>query len=284
MLGTYSRDMTLDPGLLAATARRSEPPQHPDHLRALTQQTETAMHLMAGNYNGVATVAEAYENAWLGLGVVDHLDGEVAVVDGVVWVIPDSGVPYVADPSQTVPFAMAETKAPAASIHQPEVPPGTNLTTLAQLIDAPSHETVTIRLEGFFSDVLLRSEHRQEPPYQRLDQILNLESDQEVRFHFDTWRGVLVGYRFPESRDGILLPGAHVHGVSSDHRTGGHCRAFTAVDVQLTWAPTDVSVTLSDSGLQELLNAAIEHHDDIRAGMSAGNSPTDIARRLGIVE
>lgn len=274
--------MTLDPKLLAATAHRSAPPDHHDHHRALTQQTETATHLMDGNFDGTVTIAEAFENAWLGLGVVDHLDGEVVVVDGVVWVVPDSGVPYVADPAQTVPFAMSETRAPTEAIHRVEVPAGTTLTSLADLIESQTHETVTIRMEGTFRNVLLRSEHRQEPPYPPLDQVLSLESDQEVRFLFDTWEGVMVGYRFPESRDAILLPGTHLHAVSADHQSGGHCREFTTVSATLTWAPTDISVTLSDRGLQELLHAAIEHHDQIRAGIAAGESPSDIARKLGI--
>lgn len=188
-------------------------------------------------------VKQAFANAWLGIGVSEALDGELLVADGVVWRVRDTGIPELADPDLLVPFAISEPKAPASEIHELNIPTGITFDELGRLIAHEDHGCVTVRIEGEFRDVTLRSEHRQAPPYRHLDDVLSPESDQEVRFEFSTWRGVMVGYRFPDPRNGSLIPGLHLHAISADKKSGGHVRAMVISSAQMTWAPANVRVT-----------------------------------------
>lgn len=81
---------------------------------------------------------------------------------------------------------------------------------MLELIKHGADQTVTLRLEGTFRDVVVRSERPQLPPYRDLDAIL---ASDEVRFPFTQWHGVMVGYRFPTAEGGALLPGLHLHGI-----------------------------------------------------------------------
>lgn len=274
--------MTLDPKLIAAASRRGAEPGTREHHDALVQQFDTAQHLFEGGFDGEETVAVAFEGAWLGLGISDALDGELVVVDGVVWRVPDTGIPEVADPDLPVPFAVSERRADPSTITAELVPEGATLDQLADIVTAETHDFITVRIEGTFRDVVLRSEHRQSPPYQKLDEVLSVDSEQEVRFHFDHWSGIMVGYRFPDAREGLLLPGLHLHALSHDQRSGGHCREMVVEDAVMTWAPARVDVALPADRLQDLLDAAPEHHDQIRAGLVQQDDPNEIARRLGI--
>lgn len=274
--------MTLDPKLIAAASTRTAHPTSAEHHDALVEQFDTANHLFEGGYDGEETVAVVFEDAWLGLGISDALDGELVVVDGIVWRVPDSGVPEVADPAALVPFAISERKAPTDSITTVHIPRGTSFAELAELVEAETHECITVRIEGTFRDVVLRSEHRQTPPYRALDEVLSVDSDQEVRFHFDTWDGILVGYRFPDARDGVLLPGLHLHALSHDRKSGGHCREMIVEEAVMTWASARVNVALPAGRLQDLLDAAPEHQEQIREGLIKQEDPTEIARKLGI--
>jgi acetolactate decarboxylase len=82
-----------------------------------------------------------------------------------------------------------------------------------------------VKVVGDFSHVLLRSEHGQIPPYQPLGTPGSVTG--EVRFEFAPWNGTLAGFRFPDVADDVVIPGLHLHGISRDHSSGGHCHDFT---------------------------------------------------------
>ncbi|MDI1289491.1 MAG: acetolactate decarboxylase, partial [bacterium] len=58
--------------------------------------------------------------------------------------------------------------------------------------------------------------------------------EHEVRFPFDSWAGTLVGFRFADVRDGVSIPGLHLHAISQDRRSGGHCHHATVRAAMLT--------------------------------------------------
>jgi acetolactate decarboxylase len=64
----------------------------------------------------------------------------------------------------------------------------------------------------------------------------------EVRFDLAPWQGTLAGFRFPDVADDIVIPGLHLHGISSDHTSGGHCHEFTVTKGQLYVWVDDVEV------------------------------------------
>lgn len=223
-------------------------------------QIDTFTDLYRAHYESHTTVAETFRDFTVGLGIAEACDGEIVAFDGQVWRVPADGYPVIAEATLGLPFAVVAQG--GLPIDTP-VPPGctmedittlvTDVITAGDLTMPEEHLVAAVRLDGVFTDVTLRSEHRQEPPYPPLPDVLS----HEVRFEFATWEGSLVGFRFPDVQDGVVVPGLHLHGISSDRGSGGHCHTFTVAHATLTVWLDDVAVTLPHEGLAEQVRARL---------------------------
>lgn len=219
----------------------TSPHDHAGHIR----QIETMHDLFAGRYDSVTTVGETFDGAILGLGVAEGVDGEIVHVDGTTWRIPANGTPHVAPADLGMPFAVAAFGGTPVTR---EVPDGSSFAEIAALVDAVlaaesmhhDYLVAAVKLVGEYSHVLLRSEHGQTPPYQPLGSPGSVTG--EVRFEFAPWSGTLVGFRFPDVADDVVIPGLHLHGISRDHASGGHCHDFTVERARLFVWVDDVEV------------------------------------------
>ncbi len=243
----------INPGLAAAVHGAGAEVGH-------VEQTEIVADLFNGAYDAATTVGAAFTGCILGHGVAEHLDGEIVAFDGEVWRVPADGVPVRAPDSLGLPFAIA---AFGGSPVELMVPPGSDLAAITALIDdelealSRHHDevVVAVRIDGAFSDVVMRSEHRQEPPYRALADVLAAE----VRFEFATWQGTLVGFRCPDVADGVVIPGLHMHGLSDDRASGGHCRSAITGEVRLRLWIDDLTVEVP--------------HSSVSAALSRGDAP-----------
>lgn len=211
--------------------------------RGHVRQTETLGDLEIGRFDAVTSVAVAFADCHLGLGVAEAADGEIIAVDGHVWRVPSDGVPVTAPPALGLPFAIGALGGRPVTV---PLEPGMQFGDLTAAVDsmlslanAEPTLVVALRIDGTFDDIVLRSEPRQDPPYRLLSDVL----DHEVRFPFEHWEGTLVGFRFPDERDGIRIPGLHLHGIASDRRSGGHCHRATTRSVTMTAWIDDVQLT-----------------------------------------
>ena len=231
----------FDPALAAAVHRSSAGDTHRGHIH----QTEILSDLFAGHFDAVITAGEAFGQTLLGLGVAEAADGEVVAFDGEVWRIPADGRPVIAEPNLGLPFDIA---ADGGEHLIEELPPGLGFDGITAHIDTTlghrdrhhDHLVAAIRIDGTFGDVLMRSEPRQSRPFPLLSTVL----EHEAQFEFDTWTGTLVGFRFPDVNDGIVIPGLHLHGVSSDRTSGGHCHHATIVSATMRIWVDDVDVRI----------------------------------------
>jgi acetolactate decarboxylase len=98
---------------------------------------------------------------------------------------------------------------------------------------------------------VLRSEPGQTPPYKPITEVL----EHEVQFEFTAWTGTLVGFRFPDVDDGEVIPGLHLHALSLDRLSGGHCHCATVVNAVLHIWVDDVEITIPHPSLSERLRA-----------------------------
>ena len=201
------------------------------HLRALTlagfehdpeaertaAQTGTIDALLAGNFEGDATVGDVLRLGDLGVGTLQHLDGELMLLDGEAWVArADGTIERVADDDLT-PFAVACHFQADATRHQVEP---LDFDAIRRVLDvlATDLAVVAIRARGSFVDLELRSVHRQTPPYPPLSQVVA----QQTRWTVAASTGTLIGFRFPDGTSGVEVPGYHLHYLSDDRRVGGH--------------------------------------------------------------
>lgn len=223
-------------------------------------QVDTFTDLYRAHYEAHTTVAETFREFNLGLGVAEACDGEIVAFDREVWRVPADGYPVRAEPSLGLPFAVVaqggmpiETPLPPGSTMDDITALVADVVTAGDIAQPTEHLVAAVRLDGEFTDVVLRSEHRQKPPYPPLPDVLS----NEVRFEFPAWEGTLVGFRFPDAQDGVVIPGLHLHGLSGDRKSGGHCHRFTAAHAILTVWLDDVSVTLPHEGLAEQVRARL---------------------------
>lgn len=218
-------------------------------------QYEIISDLLAGHYEPVTTVGAAFAGANLGLGVAECLDGEIVGCDGQVWRVPADGTPVRAPDDLGLAFAVVASEGRS---HEASLAPGSTLDDISHsLIDIVGEALVgahAVRLDGTFTDVLLRSEDRQEPPFPPLPAVLEHES----RFAFDHWTGTLVGFRFPDASDGLVVPGLHLHAIATDRRSGGHVHTATVDQARLRVWVEDCDIDLPHRALAHLLIAGAD--------------------------
>ena len=206
----------------AADPRPRRPGEHDPHD---VWQVATIQALLDGAYEGDLTLGELLAHGDLGLGTVQHLDGELVVLDGEAFAVRSDGrVDRLGDDVRT-PFAVVCRFAPVATGEVEHL----DLEELAEVLDhlAPADEpVVAVRVDGTFADVGLRSVPAQEPPYPSLTEVVQHQTTWSVR----SVTGSVVGFRFPGALQGVEVPGYHLHLLSSDRTVGGHVTALTVVE------------------------------------------------------
>ena len=219
------------------------------HLRALTRRgldhDPTAEHqavqagtldaLMAGGYDGDVTLAEVLRLGDTGIGTIQHLAGEMIVVDGTPWLIDADGIVTEIPTSTKTPFAVVcQFSATVTS----QLDHGLDYGSFLAALDVLAPESVPIlavRAHGTFSDLSLRSVRRQHHPYPPLSEVVQSQTS----FSVPKSTGTIVGFRFPDATAGLEVPGYHLHFLDDDRTIGGHVMSLTADQVVVELDPCD---------------------------------------------
>ncbi|HEY0836892.1 MAG TPA: acetolactate decarboxylase [Azospirillum sp.] len=217
--------------------------------------------LVEGIYREDTTVGQVRANGDFGIGTFNDLDGEMVMLDGIVYQLrADGAVAVMADSVQT-PFACVTTflgdteerfAEPMAYAELEErllgLLPSTNL-------------VYAIRIDGRFARVRVRSVPRQEN-YRPLAEVAKTQA----LFDFADLDGTLVGFWTPSFLSSVHVAGFHLHFLSADRRHGGHLLAADTQDVtiRLQHAP---SVTLELPITLDFLTMEMTRdlHADIKA-------------------
>ncbi len=229
--------------------------------------------LLAGGYDGAVPVGELPRLGDVGLGTFDALDGELVLVDGVVYQVPASGVVRRAEARLSTPFAQVARLSPGPAL---ALPAG-GLKDLEAALDRALGETnlfAAARVEGFFASLKARSVPRQTRPYRPLAEVAK---EQSV-FEFAQVRGTLVGLRGPDFVRGLGVPGWHWHFLTSDRRRGGHVLDLTLESGQARLAPLRrLELLLPERGLGGL-DLARDRTRELKAVESAVGSAVETGR------
>jgi acetolactate decarboxylase len=184
--------------------------------------------LMAGQYDGVTPLPDLLRHGDLGIGTFETLDGELILLDGVVFQARVDGRVSRPDPRGRIPFAIAtwfdaDTPFGPAAV--------TSLKDLCEKLDArsgPANQPVAVRLEGRFSRVRFRSVPPQKPPYPPLTEAAR---GQQVHDRSEI-AGTVVGFRYPAFMEGLNVPGWHLHFITADRTQGGHLLDLSGLEVR----------------------------------------------------
>ncbi len=181
-------------------------------------QVSTIDALMLGVFDGVQTIAEVKNHGDFGIGTFHGLDGEMIVLDGIVYHAKADGSVAVAQDHQTTPFATVTcfegdfsktTGAPVnfsvfSSTMEDELPTG--------------NMVYAVKMHGTFPVMKVRAIPLQEKPYPALT---IAATNQEI-YTYENTTGTIVGFYTPVFFKGLNVPGYHLHYLSDDHITGGH--------------------------------------------------------------
>jgi len=191
---------------------------HAEHDPHVLFQASTIGALIEGSFEGDVSFAELAEHGDLGLGTLNHLDGEMIAIDGRFYRADVEGsVSEVAERERTpfaviVPFEAAIEFDLEGSLDHDRL-----LAEIDRRIPADA-ASCAVRIDGRFESVRARSVPRQDPPYRPLTEVV---SEQHV-FELADLDGTMLGFRFPEYAEGIEVAGWHLHFISEDRERGGH--------------------------------------------------------------
>ncbi|KKO11380.1 hypothetical protein LCGC14_0018610 [marine sediment metagenome] len=192
-------------------------------------QTSTITALMAGAYDGRTRCGQLTARGDFGLGTFNALDGEMVVLDGVVYQVRvDDRVSRAGDAMRT-PFAVV-TFFDADAISTVVGPIA--LAQLRSQVDsllAKPNLPYAVRIDGLFKRVTVRSVPRQNRPYPELAEVVK---DQAI-FELHDVRGTVIGFALPQALGALNVAGHHWHFLTADRNAGGHVLDLVADKVTI---------------------------------------------------
>jgi len=190
---------------------------HLAHEEHAAFQVGTLDALMSGRFDGDATLGELLDHGTMGLGTVQHLGGELIVIDGDAFVARVDGSLEQVPRSLKTPFAVVTNFVATRHSELSDV----DFAALTSAIDDMGFDpdvVVSLQVEGSFTNLVVRSVPEQRPPYRPLSEVVHDQHE----WTLEEATGTLVGFRFPDRTAGVEVPGYHLHFIAADRSTGGH--------------------------------------------------------------
>jgi acetolactate decarboxylase len=224
-------------------------------------QASTIGALLDGGFEGDLSFAELAEHGDLGLGTLNHLDGEMIALDGEFFRADVDGRIHRVGPEERTPFAVVTRFEPTVDERLPAAERSHDgLLACLDELATEGASSCALRLDGRFALVRARSVPRQTPPYRPLTEVV---ADQHV-FELADVEGTMLGFRFPSYVEGIEVGGYHLHFISADRSRGGHVLESCSGELRVQIDPSDdlhvelpPEVELEDPDLAEETHAAV---------------------------
>ncbi len=189
---------------------------------ALTQ-VSTIDALLAGYYDGVIQLDELAKYGDFGIGTFDRLDGEMIVLDGIIYQFKADGKIHKADLEGTSPFASVVNFKSNLILPVKSIKNYNDFQTIIDSTIKNKNLFYAVKVTGTFSYIKTRTVPPQEKPYKPLSEVTKTQPVFEKKEQ----TGTLVGFRLPAFTSGVNVPGYHLHFLSSDKTFGGHVLEFT---------------------------------------------------------
>lgn len=196
-------------------------------------QLGTFEKLDRGEYAGLYPTALVGGGNSFGIGTFDGLDGEMVVLDGVIYHAHADGQVTAARPHDITPFATVTQFRAEQSFDMPSPLTGYPAVQAFLTERLPNQEQmIAIRIHGMFATLKLRAPRKQTRPYGSLSEALKTQGV----FSATRIEGTMVGFRLPSYLGTSVTVGYHFHFVSDDHRVAGH-----VLDASTEGAKVDVT-------------------------------------------
>lgn len=191
-------------------------------------QISTTGALVEGLYEKAISSKVLLNYGDFGLGTFEHLDGEMVIVDGVIYQVrSDGAVLRVADEVGT-PFAVV---LPFAADQDAEVARAQSFEDLTAICDKfrdSDNLFYAFRIDGCFEHVHTRA---MRATFDGLP--LAKAAAIQPEFEFSNTRGTLVGIWAPKYSSALNVTGYHFHFLSEDRTKGGHLLGCSGNNLRL---------------------------------------------------
>lgn len=187
--------------------------------------------LVEGIYEQNIPFSEIKKHGDFGLGTFNDLDGEMLMVDGLIYRIGSDGkVNQIVDETTCTPFSCVTFFQPSSEDNlDHELSYEEFLNWMKDLMPSPNL-FYAFRIEGEFAYVKTRSVPKQE----NYRPLVEVAKEQPI-FEFKEPKGLMVGFYTPAFMSSLSVPGVHLHFLTEDRSGGGHL---------LECCPRKVKVTL----------------------------------------
>lgn len=199
--------------------------------------------LLIGRYGGVLSVADVKKLGNMAIATMDRLDGEMQMIDGVVYQACADGRVYLPKDDETIPYGTIADFHAEQTVKIQNVPSyevfEEQMATCCPMENIP----LAIHLTGTFQRMKVRAVARQEKDGVGLAEA----AKNEAIFDLQHTSGDLVGFRLPSYVKGVNAPGWHLHFVDAERRHGGHVVNFALTEGELRYChANDFQIRLPD--------------------------------------
>ena len=200
--------------------------------------------LLGGHYGGIVSVGEVKKFGNLAIATMDRLDGEVQMIDGVVYQACADGQVRLPGDEETIPFGTIAEFRPEQELNLNGIPSYELFEARMKELSPRDDTPLAVRFTGMFKYMKVRSVRRQEHDGVGLAEAAKAEAV----FEWDDISGDLVGFRLPGYVSGINAPGWHLHFMDVERKCGGHVLNFSIDEGKLSFChANDFQIRLPDS-------------------------------------
>lgn len=192
----------------------------PTNERETIYQVALLQSLAMGYFDGSISVKDLKTVGDTGIGTFEGLDGEMIVLDGVVYRANQQCKINVVKDNVTVPFSNVTFFDKDFSLKLNDVADKEALEKiLNEQVDKHGRNNFyMIKISGDFNSIHVRSESGAEKPYPTLVEALKTQNEVTK----ENIRGTIVGLYCPDFMSSLNSTGWHFHFISDDKKFGGH--------------------------------------------------------------
>lgn len=174
-------------------------------------------------YDGTLTASELKEKGDIGLGSYNALDGELIMLDGILYEALGDGNVIVVNDSTRIAYANAAYYREDKAFKLSTALDYDNLREQLNLQIGSKNYFYAFKIHGTFEKLKLGGVPKQEKPYtEGLDVLI----PNRPVFEKESITGTMVGFYCPEFIGKINVAGYHLHFISDDKKSAGHVMEF----------------------------------------------------------
>lgn len=189
--------------------------------RETNNQIALLQSLTLGYFDGSITVGELKNLGNIGIGTFEGLNGELIMLDGVVYRANQDLKINVVEDKVTVPFSNVTFFEKDFSVKLKNISGKNSLETkFNELVEKSGvNSFYFVKIPATFKKITVRSEEGQKKPYPTLVEALTATQKEQT---FENINGTIVGLYCPPYMGELNSVGWHFHFISSDKTVGGH--------------------------------------------------------------